>query len=59
MNIKVVKKLLTPNKKTSERVSEIGLPSNVSHIYHVTKNEDTGMIEGFPDSWIKQLVVIR
>ncbi|XP_012225874.1 serine/threonine-protein kinase PAK 1 [Linepithema humile] len=35
--------------------AEIGLPTNVSHQFHVSKNAETGQLEGLPDSWIRQL----
>lgn len=36
-------------------MSEIGLPTNVSHEFHVSKNVVTGQLEGLPDRWIKEL----
>ncbi|XP_014218309.1 serine/threonine-protein kinase PAK 1 [Copidosoma floridanum] len=38
-----------------DTVGEIGLPTNVSHKFHVSKNAETGQIEGLPDSWIRLL----
>uniref|UniRef100_A0A182VRK5 non-specific serine/threonine protein kinase n=1 Tax=Anopheles minimus TaxID=112268 RepID=A0A182VRK5_9DIPT len=41
--------------KDSERnkISEIGLPTNVVHGMHVSKNQQTGHLEGLPKSWIR------
>ncbi|XP_026474078.1 serine/threonine-protein kinase PAK 1 [Ctenocephalides felis] len=33
--------------------TEIGLPTNVMHEFHVSKNAVTGKLEGLPTSWIK------
>lgn len=38
-----------------ETVAEIGLPTNVSHKFHVSKNAVTGQLEGLPDPWIRLL----
>lgn len=35
--------------------AEIGLPTNVSHQFHVSKNAETGQLEGLPESWIRLL----
>ncbi|XP_020280698.1 serine/threonine-protein kinase PAK 1 [Pseudomyrmex gracilis] len=35
--------------------TEIGLPTNVSHQFHVSKNAETGQLEGLPDSWMRLL----
>lgn len=35
--------------------TEIGLPTNVSHKFHVSKNAETGQLEGLPDPWIRLL----
>nr|XP_031838871.1 serine/threonine-protein kinase PAK 1 isoform X2 [Nomia melanderi] len=35
--------------------TEIGLPTNVSHQFHVSRNEQTGQLEGLPESWIRLL----
>lgn len=43
------------NQQTIDTVAEIGLPTNVSHEFHVSKNEKTGQLEGLPDSWIRLL----
>ena len=39
----------------ADTVAEIGLPTNVSHKFHVSKNAETGQLEGLPDSWISLL----
>lgn len=36
-------------------VPEIGLPTNVSHQFHVSMNYLTGQLEGLPESWIRLL----
>jgi hypothetical protein len=36
-------------------VSEIGLPTNVHHEFHVRKNEETGQLEGLPQTLLKLL----
>lgn len=36
-----------------ERATEIGLPTNVKQHIHVSKNSETGMLEGLPVSWIR------
>uniref|UniRef100_A0A182P9R1 non-specific serine/threonine protein kinase n=1 Tax=Anopheles epiroticus TaxID=199890 RepID=A0A182P9R1_9DIPT len=43
--------------KESERnkISEIGLPTNVVHGMHVSKNQQTGHLEGLPKSWIRMM----
>lgn len=38
-----------------EPVAEIGLPTNVSHRFHVSKNAETGQLEGLPLPWIRLL----
>lgn len=38
-----------------ETVAEIGLPTNVSHQFHVSKNAETGQLEGLPLPWIRFL----
>ncbi|XP_053670081.1 serine/threonine-protein kinase PAK 1 [Anopheles nili] len=35
------------------KISEIGLPTNVVHGIHVSKNLQTGHLEGLPKSWIR------
>lgn len=38
-----------------ERVTEIGMPTNVKQHLHVSKNSETGMLEGLPTSWLRLL----
>ncbi|XP_022115244.1 serine/threonine-protein kinase PAK 2 [Pieris rapae] len=38
-----------------ERVQEIGMPTNVKQHIHVSMNSETGMLEGLPASWLRQL----
>ncbi|VVD00567.1 unnamed protein product [Leptidea sinapis] len=38
-----------------DRVTEIGMPTNVKQHIHVSMNSETGMLEGLPASWIRQL----
>ncbi|KFB42365.1 AGAP001790-PA-like protein [Anopheles sinensis] len=47
----------TRRAKDSERnkISEIGLPTNVVHGMHVSKNQQTGHLEGLPKSWIRMV----
>lgn len=40
---------------TDTVAAEIGLPTNVSHKFHVSKNAETGQLEGLPDPWIRLL----
>lgn len=35
--------------------SEIGLPTDIKHSIHVSKNEETGQLEGLPEPW-KRLI---
>ncbi|KAK6618500.1 hypothetical protein RUM43_013693 [Polyplax serrata] len=56
LSFSTVKKFFPAKKRvTSEGPSEIGLPLNVNHVYHVTRNEETGQLEGLPVPWLKQL----
>ncbi|KAJ8675867.1 hypothetical protein QAD02_011653 [Eretmocerus hayati] len=41
--------------QSNDTVGEIGPPTNVSHQFHVSKNAQTGQLEGLPDSWIRLL----
>lgn len=51
-----ITKLFSKKRNTPvEVVSEIGLPTNVSHKFHVSKNVVTGQLEGLPDRWIQEL----
>ncbi|XP_033217690.1 serine/threonine-protein kinase PAK 1 [Belonocnema kinseyi] len=43
------------NLEPLNTVSEIGLPTDVSHQFHVSKNAVTGQLEGLPDPWIRLL----
>lgn len=38
-----------------ERATEIGMPTNVKQHIHVSKNTETGMLEGLPASWQRLL----
>lgn len=38
-----------------ERVTEIGMPTNVKQHIHVSKNSETGQLEGLPSSWLRLL----
>lgn len=44
-----------PNKEREERATEIGMPTNVKQHIHVSKNSETGMLEGLPSSWQRLL----
>ncbi|XP_046488164.1 serine/threonine-protein kinase PAK 2 [Neodiprion pinetum] len=51
-----ITRLFTKKKNSNvEVVSEIGLPTNVTQNIHVTKNVETGQLEGLPDRWIQEL----
>ncbi|XP_053604960.1 serine/threonine-protein kinase PAK 1 [Plodia interpunctella] len=43
------------NNRESERVAEIGMPTNVKRHIHVSKNSETGMLEGLPTPWLRVL----
>lgn len=56
LSFSTVKKLFPAKKRvTTEGPAQIGLPSNVNHVYHVTRNEETGQLEGLPIPWLRQL----
>lgn len=38
-----------------ERATDIGRPTNVKQHIHVSKNSETGMLEGLPSSWLRLL----
>ncbi|KAF4533256.1 hypothetical protein B566_EDAN005172 [Ephemera danica] len=40
-------------KAPAEGPSQIGHPTNVHHEFHVSKNKETGQLEGLPDSWTR------
>lgn len=48
-------KFFPKTRPASDGVSEIGLPTNVHHEFHVRKNEETGQLEGLPLPWLKLL----
>jgi len=48
-------KFFPRTRPPSDGVSEIGLPTNVHHEFHVRKNEETGQLEGLPLPWLKLL----
>lgn len=41
------------NKDSERQISEIGLPTNVVHDIHVSKNHMTGDLEGLPKAWLR------
>lgn len=43
------------NHNKDERATEIGMPTNVKQHIHVSKNSETGMLEGLPSSWLRLL----
>ncbi|XP_043268631.1 serine/threonine-protein kinase PAK 3 [Venturia canescens] len=58
MSLSISKFFSKKNKNTTPDhvvVGEIGLPTNVSHQFHVSKNQETGQLEGLPDPWIRLL----
>lgn len=42
-------------KNKSSEISEIGLPTNVVRGIHVSKNSETGDLEGLPKQWQRLL----
>lgn len=40
-------------KDNERQISEIGLPTNVVHDIHVSKNDTTGDLEGLPKAWLR------
>lgn len=53
--VKLFSKKKHHSSQSTDTVGEIGLPTNVSHQFHVSKNAETGQLEGLPDSWIRLL----
>lgn len=52
----VLRKLFYKKQQNKdERVTEIGMPTNVKQHIHVSKNSETGMLEGLPASWLRLL----
>lgn len=43
------------NKENHSTISEIGLPTNVVRGIHVSKNKETGDLEGLPKQWTRML----
>lgn len=43
----------TATKESDRQISTIGLPTNVVHDIHVSKNDMTGDLEGLPKAWLK------
>lgn len=41
------------HKERDERATEIGMPTNVKQHLHVSKNSETGMLEGLPTAWLR------
>jgi len=51
-----MKKLWPIKKKpVSDGPSEIGMPTDVKRVYHVVKNAESGVLEGLPDPWLKEI----
>ncbi|XP_059057229.1 serine/threonine-protein kinase PAK 3 [Achroia grisella] len=49
-------KLFSKKQQNKEdRVTEIGMPTNVKRHIHVSKNSETGMLEGLPSPWLRVL----
>ncbi|KAG7204368.1 hypothetical protein KM043_004812 [Ampulex compressa] len=55
MSLSLTKLFSKKKSGTIDTVGEIGLPTNVSHEFHVSKNAETGQLEGLPDPWIRFL----
>lgn len=43
------------HQNKDERATEIGMPTNVKQHIHVSKNSETGQLEGLPNSWLRLL----
>lgn len=43
------------SKNKENHISEIGLPTNVVRGIHVSKNNETGTLEGLPPKWQQML----
>ncbi|XP_046141478.1 serine/threonine-protein kinase PAK 2 [Osmia bicornis bicornis] len=55
MSLSITKLFSRKKTGTVDTVAEIGPPTNVSHKFHVSKNAETGQLEGLPESWIRLL----
>ncbi|XP_015112848.1 serine/threonine-protein kinase PAK 3 [Diachasma alloeum] len=55
MSLSISKFFSKKKTPTDQSIGEIGLPTDVSHKFHVIKNAKTGKLEGLPDSWLRQL----
>lgn len=55
MSLNITKLFSRKKPGPVDTVAEIGLPTNVSHKFHVIKNAKTGQLEGLPESWIRFL----
>ncbi|XP_014485371.1 PREDICTED: serine/threonine-protein kinase PAK 2 [Dinoponera quadriceps] len=55
MSLSLTKFFSKKRSGPTDTVAEIGLPTNVSHQFHVSKNAVTGQLEGLPDPWIRLL----
>lgn len=55
MSLNISKLFSRKKTGTIDTVAEIGRPTNVSHKFHVSKNAETGQLEGLPESWIRLL----
>ncbi|XP_044735406.1 serine/threonine-protein kinase PAK 2 [Chrysoperla carnea] len=53
MNLNFSKLFSRKTQIKDEGPSEIGLPFHFNHDIHVSKNEETGQLEGLPSSWIR------
>lgn len=40
-------------KKKDQPISEIGMPTNFQRHFHVSRNEETGVLEGLPAPWLR------
>lgn len=55
MNLGLFPKFFSKKKTVNEGPTEIGLPTNVLHEIHVSKNLATGLLEGLPTPWLRLL----
>lgn len=55
MNLSISKFFSNKKKHVNEGPTEIGRPTNVLHEFHVSRNEETGLLEGLPTPWLRLL----
>lgn len=55
MNLSISKFFSNKKKHVNEGPTEIGRPTNVLHEFHVSRNKETGLLEGLPTPWMRLL----